>query len=225
MRSGTASSGAVDLFCDRLETLVNIDTPSDGVEQERVGELLAEWLAPLGDIGRVDRRAGLSGAQRLHLTARRGRGRGRTARPRRHRLPAGHSRRAAVPARGGALLRPRRRRHEGRPGAGGDGDGGVPRPPSLSRAAADRLRRRGGAAARSRLRGPRRGRHGGPRLRVRPRERRPGLGAQGRAVADDGADGRAGARGGGHRPRTQRRQRAGPRDRCASRASPTAGRR
>ncbi len=48
MRSGTASSGAVDLFCDRLETLVNIDTPSDGVEQERVGELLAEWLAPLG---------------------------------------------------------------------------------------------------------------------------------------------------------------------------------
>ena len=48
MRSGTASSGAVDLFCERLETLVNIDTPSDGVEQERVGELLAEWLAPLG---------------------------------------------------------------------------------------------------------------------------------------------------------------------------------
>jgi glutamate carboxypeptidase len=28
--------------------LVNIDTPSDGVEQERVAELLAEWLAPLG---------------------------------------------------------------------------------------------------------------------------------------------------------------------------------
>ena len=73
VRSGTASSGAVDLFCERLETLVDIDTPSDGVEQERVGELLAEWLAPLGT-SRSGRRAGLSGAQRLHLSARRGRG-------------------------------------------------------------------------------------------------------------------------------------------------------
>ena len=32
----------------RLQQLVDIDTPSDGVEQERVAELLAEWLRPAG---------------------------------------------------------------------------------------------------------------------------------------------------------------------------------
>ena len=32
----------------RLQQLVDIDTPSDGVEQERVAELLAEWLQPAG---------------------------------------------------------------------------------------------------------------------------------------------------------------------------------
>ncbi len=38
----------IETFCDRLQQLVDIDTPSGGVEQERVAELLAGWLAPLG---------------------------------------------------------------------------------------------------------------------------------------------------------------------------------
>ena len=38
----------VESFCDRLAALVDIETPSEGVEQERVGELLASWLAPRG---------------------------------------------------------------------------------------------------------------------------------------------------------------------------------
>ncbi|MGZ4430326.1 MAG: M20/M25/M40 family metallo-hydrolase [Gaiellales bacterium] len=37
-----------DLFCARLEELVNHDSPSGGVEQERVAELLAGWLEPVG---------------------------------------------------------------------------------------------------------------------------------------------------------------------------------
>ena len=38
----------IETFCDRLEQLVNIDSPSGGVEQERVAELIAGWLAPPG---------------------------------------------------------------------------------------------------------------------------------------------------------------------------------
>ena len=38
----------LETFCDRLQQLVDIDTPSGGVEQERVAELLAGWLAPAG---------------------------------------------------------------------------------------------------------------------------------------------------------------------------------
>ncbi len=38
----------IETFCDRLQQLVDIDSPSGGVEQERVAELLAGWLVPLG---------------------------------------------------------------------------------------------------------------------------------------------------------------------------------
>jgi glutamate carboxypeptidase len=38
----------VDVFCARLEQLVNIDSPSEGLEQEAVAELLAAWLEPAG---------------------------------------------------------------------------------------------------------------------------------------------------------------------------------
>jgi glutamate carboxypeptidase len=38
----------VDLFCERLAAMVNVDSPSGGVEQEVVAGMLADWLAPLG---------------------------------------------------------------------------------------------------------------------------------------------------------------------------------
>jgi len=38
----------VDLFCDRLEQLVNHDSPSDGTEQEWVAERIGEWLSSAG---------------------------------------------------------------------------------------------------------------------------------------------------------------------------------
>jgi glutamate carboxypeptidase len=38
----------IELFCDRLERLVAIDSPSGGLAQERVAGLVLEWLAPLG---------------------------------------------------------------------------------------------------------------------------------------------------------------------------------
>jgi glutamate carboxypeptidase len=38
----------VETFTSRLQQLVDIDSPSDGLEQERVAELLAEWLVPAG---------------------------------------------------------------------------------------------------------------------------------------------------------------------------------
>jgi glutamate carboxypeptidase len=38
----------IETFCRRLQSLVDIDSPSRGVEQERVATLLAEWLLPLG---------------------------------------------------------------------------------------------------------------------------------------------------------------------------------
>ncbi|MGN6378928.1 MAG: M20/M25/M40 family metallo-hydrolase [Gaiellales bacterium] len=44
----SAADSLIELFCDRLERLVAIDSPSGGVEQERVSEIVLEWLAPLG---------------------------------------------------------------------------------------------------------------------------------------------------------------------------------
>jgi glutamate carboxypeptidase len=38
----------IETFCRRLESLVNIDSPSLGTEQERVASLVAGWLRPLG---------------------------------------------------------------------------------------------------------------------------------------------------------------------------------
>jgi glutamate carboxypeptidase len=38
----------LETFVSRLQQLVDIDSPSDGVEQERVAELVAAWLAPAG---------------------------------------------------------------------------------------------------------------------------------------------------------------------------------
>ncbi|MDX6550968.1 MAG: glutamate carboxypeptidase [Gaiellales bacterium] len=38
----------IESFCRRLQSLVEIDSPSRGVEQERVAALVAEWLQPLG---------------------------------------------------------------------------------------------------------------------------------------------------------------------------------
>ncbi|HEY0387955.1 MAG TPA: M20/M25/M40 family metallo-hydrolase [Gaiellales bacterium] len=38
----------VEAFSSRLQQLVDIDSPSDGLEQERVAELLAGWLEPMG---------------------------------------------------------------------------------------------------------------------------------------------------------------------------------
>jgi glutamate carboxypeptidase len=38
----------VETFAGRLQQLVDIDSPSDGLEQERVAELLALWLRPAG---------------------------------------------------------------------------------------------------------------------------------------------------------------------------------
>ena len=38
----------VETFTGRLQQLVDIDSPSDGLEQERVADLLAGWLVPAG---------------------------------------------------------------------------------------------------------------------------------------------------------------------------------
>jgi len=38
----------IERFVDRLRQLVDIDSPSEGTEQERVAELLAAWLEPAG---------------------------------------------------------------------------------------------------------------------------------------------------------------------------------
>jgi glutamate carboxypeptidase len=43
-----AQTATRELFVRRLERLVNIDSPSDGVEQELVAEIIAGWLEPLG---------------------------------------------------------------------------------------------------------------------------------------------------------------------------------
>jgi len=42
----------VDQFARRLQQIVDIDSPSGGVEQERVAEAVAGWLAPLGIVER-----------------------------------------------------------------------------------------------------------------------------------------------------------------------------
>ena len=42
------ASSTVETFCARLERLVAIDSPSGGLEQERVAEELLGWLAPIG---------------------------------------------------------------------------------------------------------------------------------------------------------------------------------
>src|SRR6478672_13425395 len=46
--AGAIVARVIGSFCERLQQLVDIDSPSGGVEQERVAELLAGWLAPLG---------------------------------------------------------------------------------------------------------------------------------------------------------------------------------
>ncbi len=38
----------IEIFCRRLQSLVDIDSPSRGTEQERVAALVAGWLEPLG---------------------------------------------------------------------------------------------------------------------------------------------------------------------------------
>jgi glutamate carboxypeptidase len=52
--SGTAGlylaavTTTADVFCRRLEQLVSLDSPSEGLEQEAIAELLAAWLEPVG---------------------------------------------------------------------------------------------------------------------------------------------------------------------------------
>jgi glutamate carboxypeptidase len=41
-------TATVDVFCSRLQQIVDIDSPSGGLEQEAVAELLAAWLEPVG---------------------------------------------------------------------------------------------------------------------------------------------------------------------------------
>jgi glutamate carboxypeptidase len=42
------AASPTDVFCDRLRALVDIDSPSEGTEQEAVAELIGTWLAPIG---------------------------------------------------------------------------------------------------------------------------------------------------------------------------------
>jgi len=42
------AASPTDVFCDRLQALVDIDSPSEGTEQEAVSALIGEWLAPTG---------------------------------------------------------------------------------------------------------------------------------------------------------------------------------
>jgi len=46
----TAFMDTRDLFSSRLQQLVDIDSPSEGTEQEAVAEIVAGWLAPLGAV-------------------------------------------------------------------------------------------------------------------------------------------------------------------------------
>src|SRR5438128_2227800 len=41
----------IETFCRRLQSLVDIDSPSGGTEQERVATQIAGWLEPLGCAG------------------------------------------------------------------------------------------------------------------------------------------------------------------------------
>jgi glutamate carboxypeptidase len=45
---GALAASPTDVFCDRLQALVDIDSPSEGTEQEAVAELIGAWLAPIG---------------------------------------------------------------------------------------------------------------------------------------------------------------------------------
>ncbi len=42
------AASPTDVFCDRLRALVDIDSPSEGTEQEAVAERIGDWLAPVG---------------------------------------------------------------------------------------------------------------------------------------------------------------------------------
>ena len=42
------SASPTDVFCSRLQALVDTDSPSGGIEQEGVAEQVAAWLAPAG---------------------------------------------------------------------------------------------------------------------------------------------------------------------------------
>jgi glutamate carboxypeptidase len=42
------AASPTDVFCDRLQALVDIDSPSEGTEQEAVAERIRAWLAPIG---------------------------------------------------------------------------------------------------------------------------------------------------------------------------------
>ena len=193
---------------------MNHDSPSDGTEQEWIAERVAEWLAPAGCTSPVGDRARRPGAQ--HGRDARGRRRpdGRAPRPHRHRVPRRDRRAPAVSARRRSLLRARRGRHEGRRAPRG-GRGRAARrgaEPAVLGGAPPGVCRRGDAAARAgRVR-----RGGGrcrrARVRVRARERRPRVGAEGRDLADALAARPPGSRGGRHAPRPQRRLGAGARD-------------
>ena len=187
------AASPTDVFCARLQALVDTDSPSGGTEQEGVAEQLAAWLAPTGCMQTwVDEPD--NPARSLVLT---------------------------VPGDGGpavALLgHPDTVFPPGRPRGGGsratgdrctgpgvaDMKGGL----VLAAMAMERLaalpaaavlgaapagvRRRGGTPARAgRLRSrPRRRRRA--RVRVRPPQRRPRLGPQGRALAHAHLHGRA----------------------------------
>ena len=153
-----APSPTKELFSRRLEQLVDIDTPSEGIEQERVAELLAGWLAPLG-VPATGSSEPDSPARSLELRLPGGgRGRGRAARPRRHGVPAGT-----------VAERPFRREGDRCFGPGvADMKGGLVlaamameafarTAAAVRRAAAGGLRRRGGAAASARRAEARRG--------------------------------------------------------------------
>jgi glutamate carboxypeptidase len=42
------STSIIDVFCSRLQPLVDTDSPPGGTEQEQVGEQVASWLVPAG---------------------------------------------------------------------------------------------------------------------------------------------------------------------------------
>ncbi len=201
------AASPTDVFCARLQALVDTDSPSCGTEQEGVAEQVAAWLTPAGATRTwVDEPD--NPARSLVVTpARRRRPGGRPARPPRHGLRRRDDRAVAVRARRRPLHRPRRRRHEGRPRARGDGDraAGSAAGAAVLGAAPAGVRRRGGAPARAGGRRSRPRRRRRARVRVRPPQRRSGLGPQGRALAHAAPARPRRPRRRRHRPRPQRR--------------------